>query len=138
MLNSTQELVAIYRHEFQPSAQLAEPYVLAAANVVAADTTDDAERQHLQVLRSRVARFVARGRRLTVDEADQVLASPQGQQVAAMMRHTAVGTGPAVREQLESFALHADADELILVHAARSLDERLRSLDLVADVAGRS
>jgi luciferase family oxidoreductase group 1 len=132
------QAVAIYRHEFQPSAQLAEPYVLAAANVVAADTAEEAEHQHLQVLRSRVARFVARGRRLTDHEADQVLASPQGQQVADMMRHTAVGTGAAVREQLESFALHADADELILVHAARSLDERLRSLDLVADVAGRS
>ena len=112
--------------------------MLAAANVVAADTAEEAADQHLQVLRSRVARFVARGRRLTDEEADAVLASPQGQQVADMMRHTAVGTGAEVREQLESFALHADADELILVHAARSLEERLRSLDLVADAAGRA
>ena len=37
------DAVAVYRHEFQPSEQLAEPWVIAGVNVVAADTTEDAQ-----------------------------------------------------------------------------------------------
>ena len=50
-----------------------------------------------------------------------------------MMRHTAVGTPPAVRTQLDEFARYADADELIVVHNATSIEDRLRSVHLVAD-----
>ena len=55
------QAVAIYRHEFQPSAQLAEPYVIAAVNVIAADTDDDAQAQLQAVRRGRVRLFVQRG-----------------------------------------------------------------------------
>jgi luciferase family oxidoreductase group 1 len=35
-----EQAVAAYRHEFRPSAQLAQPYVIAGVNVVAADTSE--------------------------------------------------------------------------------------------------
>ena len=132
---SLQRAVAIYRAEFQPSDQLDAPYVIAAVNVLAADTDEDAQAQLQRVMRSRVARFLVRDRDLTDEEADALLASPQGRQIAGMMRYLAVGTPGTVREYLSAFAQHADADELVTAHASPTVEERLRSLDLTADVA---
>jgi luciferase family oxidoreductase group 1 len=132
---SLQRAVAIYRAEFQPSEQLDVPYVIAAVNVLAADTDTDAQAQMQRVMRSRVARFLVKDREVTDEEADALLASPQGRQIAGMMRYLAVGTPGTVREYLSAFAEHADADELITAHASPTVEERLRSLDLTADVA---
>jgi luciferase family oxidoreductase group 1 len=128
--------VGTYRREFRPSEQLAEPHVLAGVNVIAAGTDDEADEQHRRVVRSRVGLFLGRGRRFTEDELDRVVASPQGQQVAAMMRHTAAGSPGTVRDHLVSFATLADADELMVVHAAPTWEARLQSLELLAEVAG--
>jgi hypothetical protein len=41
-----------------------------------------------------------------------------------------------VRQYLDDFAAHADADELIVALASPTTPERLRSLELVAEAAG--
>jgi luciferase family oxidoreductase group 1 len=130
--------VATYRREFQPSDQLDQPYVIAGVNVLAAETEDEAQDQLLTVRRARVGLLFNRGRSssFTDDEADAILASPQGRAVAQMMKHTAVGTPPMVKEQLDEFARHANADELIVAHGAPTIEGRLRSVDLLADVSG--
>jgi len=129
------QAVAVYRSEFQPSEQLAEPHVIAGVNVIAADTDEEAAEQHLRVRRARVSLFLGRqtGRTFTDEEADAILASPQGAQIADMMRYSAVGSPDAVRAYLEDFRSHADADELIVVHASPTVELRLRSLELLAD-----
>jgi luciferase family oxidoreductase group 1 len=128
--------VAVYRREFRPSAQLDEPYVIAGVNVIAADS-DAVAQDHLRsVRRARAVFLLGRGQRLSDDEADAILASPGGQQLAQMMRNTAAGTPPMVKEYLDDFARNADADELIVAHAAPTIEARLRSADLLADVAG--
>ncbi|MBK5288890.1 MAG: LLM class flavin-dependent oxidoreductase, partial [Acidimicrobiia bacterium] len=128
--------VAEYRRKFEPSEQLAEPYVIAGVNVIAAETEAEAQSQFVRVRRSRIARFVGGGRQLTDEQADAILASPQGRQLADMMRYTAVGTGPVVKDYLDGFAAHADADELMVAFAGPTLESRLFALDLVADAAG--
>ncbi|MGZ4677788.1 MAG: LLM class flavin-dependent oxidoreductase [Acidimicrobiia bacterium] len=128
-----EQAVTVYRSEFRPSRECAEPYVLAGVNVIAADTDAAAQEHLIHVRRSRVVRFLGRGERLTDEQADAILASPQGRQLAEMMRYTAVGTPPTVAGYLHDFAEHADADELVVVHAGPSIETRLRSLDLVAD-----
>jgi luciferase family oxidoreductase group 1 len=128
------QAVALYRSEFEPSEQLGEPYVIAGINVITADSDDDAQRQHRDVRRRRVARFLRVPRELSDDEADEVLASPQGQQIAQMMHYTAAGTPDFVDRYLENFATEADVDELITVHSSLTIEERLRSIDLLADV----
>jgi luciferase family oxidoreductase group 1 len=131
-----EEAVALYRQDFEPSAQLDRPHVIAGVNVVAADDEDEAREQHRSVVRSRVARMLGGGRRFTDEELDELLRSPAGQHVAEMMRYTAVGAPDTVASYLEGFVDHAGADELIVVHAAPTTDTRLRSLDLVADAWG--
>ena len=125
--------IELYRREFRPSEQLAEPYVIAGVNVIAADTDEDAARQHRDVSRRRVARFLRVPRELSDDEADQVLASPDGRQIAYMMHYTAAGTPDLVHHYLTNFAREADVDELMTVHPSLTIDERLRSIDLLAD-----
>ena len=41
-----------------------------------------------------------------------------------------------VKEYLDDFARSAQADELIVAHAAPTIEARLHSADLLADVAG--
>lgn len=127
------DAVAAYRNEFQPSDQLAEPWVMAGVNVIATDTEDEAERQRLTVARRRISRFVTPQRELSDDEADTLLASPQGQQIAQMMHYTAAGTPPMVKEYLDTFAAAVGADELMTVHPAPTVAERLHSVELLAD-----
>ncbi len=127
------DAVATYREEFQPSEQLAAPYVMAGVNVIAADSEEDAERQRVIVARRRIGRFVTPRRKLSDDEADALLASPQGKQIAQMMHYTAAGTPTTVKEYLDTFAASVGVDELVTVHPAPTIAERLRSVELLAD-----
>ena len=56
------DAIAAYRAEFRPSEQLASPYVIAGANVVAADTTAAAHEQQQAIRRLRAIGLFARSR----------------------------------------------------------------------------
>jgi len=130
------QAVELYRERFEPSACLSEPYAIAGVNVIAADTDADAESQRLAVTRKRVARFLRVPRELTDDEADELLASPQGQGIAQMTHYTAAGSPELVKRYLENLAQEADVDELITVHPSPTTQQRLHSIELTADVFG--
>ncbi len=104
--------------------------------MIAADSEAEAVDERERVTRARVGSFLGRGRRFSETELDHLSASPEGQQVAAMMRYTAAGAPESVAEYLADFTVHADADELVVVLAGSTLQSRLRSLDLLADVSG--
>ncbi|WP_436531908.1 LLM class flavin-dependent oxidoreductase [Actinoplanes sp. HUAS TT8] len=127
------EAVRVYRTTFEPSAQLAEPYVIAGVNVIAADSHDEAVAQKTSAYRARTRAFISRGsvgRNYTDAEIDAFLASPGGQQLAQMTRYTAVGTPDEVRDYLAEFAESSQADELITAHHAQSVQDRVRSIEL--------
>jgi alkanesulfonate monooxygenase SsuD/methylene tetrahydromethanopterin reductase-like flavin-dependent oxidoreductase (luciferase family) len=108
--------------------------VIAGVNVVAADTTATAEREFHLLKRARVNAFFGRGgRTFTDEEAEQVLASEGGRQIEQMVTYSAVGTPSEVRDYLEQFVEHADADELIIAHQSTSTEGRLRSVELTSD-----
>ncbi|MFI9593632.1 LLM class flavin-dependent oxidoreductase [Nonomuraea sp. NPDC052265] len=134
--DALEEAVALYRREFKPSEQLAEPYVIAGVNVIAADTGEEAQEQLLTAKRYRVSRFLGRGRAFTPEEADTVLDSPAGQQILRMMQYSAVGTPVEVEDYLTRFAAHARADELIVVSSAPDRKAWLRSIELLAAAHG--
>jgi luciferase family oxidoreductase group 1 len=126
-----EQAVALYRRDFHPSKQLDQAYVIAGVNVVAADSSEDAEAQFRSVQRSRVRVLLGRGAGWTDEEAEAVLDTPAGQSVTAMGKYSAVGTGPEVKAYLERFRKLASADELMTVHPAPTIDARLRSVELV-------
>jgi luciferase family oxidoreductase group 1 len=129
-----EQAVALYRSEFRPSTQLAAPHVLAAVNVVAADSADEAAQRLHAVQRDRVKRFLSRGgHELTDDEAEVVLDAPAGAQIRSMTRYTAAGTPDVVVKYLEDFALRADADELIVTFPVVDRAAWSHSVELLAE-----
>lgn len=128
------QAVAHYRAHYQPSENHPKPYVLAAVNVVAAETDDAAEALYTRAELARVRVFLSRGREreLTEEEAASLYGTPAAEQVRDMLRYTAIGGPERVRKELAQFAAHADADELITVHPAPTPAERLESVRLAA------
>jgi luciferase family oxidoreductase group 1 len=125
--------VAAYRRDFKPSAQLDHPYVIAGVNALAADTEEAAREQLLTARRERALALFSRGQGTTDADADTVLAQGAAQHVDQMFTYTAVGTPAQVGEYLDRFATKADADELIVAHAAPTIESRLRSVTLTAE-----
>jgi luciferase family oxidoreductase group 1 len=132
-----EQAVAAYRREFRPSAQLAEPYVIAGVNVIAADRRADAEAQLQAIRRIRAVGLFGRGRQFDgvdfEDAADQLLAQGAAVHVDQMLTHTALGTPAEVGDHLEGFRKLADADELIVAHQSPTPQARLRSVALTAE-----
>ena len=136
--DALEQAVALYREQFRPSEQLDRPYVIAGVNVVVADTTAQAHEQLLHAQRRRVARFLARGNRVTDEQADALLESPAGRHVLQMMHYTAAGDPPGVRSYLDGFKKHAGADELIVTLMSPGIDNRLRAAALLAELVTTS
>lgn len=134
--DALQQAVEVYRREFRPSEQLAQPYVIAALNVVVADEQEHAEALAASVLRSRVrslaARVPAYAGQLDDATVDALMESPVAAQARHMMTYTAVGDLATVRGYLDQFGGLARADELMINNAAPGLDNRLKALELLA------
>ncbi|CAN5118415.1 LLM class flavin-dependent oxidoreductase [soil metagenome] len=132
------EAVAIYRRDFTPSQQLAEPYVIAGVNVIAADDAADARQQFSTARRARVRGMLSRGtaggpaNEYTDEQIDDFLTTPNGRNLANMMKYSAVGAPDEVRDYLEAFAASAQADELIVGFQSPTIADRLRSVELTA------
>lgn len=127
-----EEAVETYRRTYQPSEQHPEPYVIAAVNVTAAQTTEEAQEKLQEVYRRRVHAMVARGRDLTTKQLDQLVDSFAGPQVTQMLRYNAVGNPEEISTYLDEFAKHARADELMLSIQDDDESSLLESLDIVA------
>jgi luciferase family oxidoreductase group 1 len=131
------EALKVYREQFQPSDQLDHPYAIAGMNVIAADDDGSAQEQLEHTRQARVRSLFKRpdGVRLTDGQVREILCSPRAVAVEQMMRHTAVGTPDRVLAQLDEFRAHTGVDEVITVHPGRSAEQRLRSIELLADAA---
>ncbi|TFC25124.1 LLM class flavin-dependent oxidoreductase [Cryobacterium sp. TMT1-3] len=130
------DAIALYRRDFTPSEQLAAPHLIVAANVIAADDKADAVHQFETTRRTRVRGMLSRGPatpEYSDDQIDVFLTTPEGRNIANMMRYSAVGTAEEVRAYLEEFAAGTGADELILAHQSPFIAGRLRSVELTAD-----
>src|SRR6201996_1462410 len=130
--------IAAYRSEFKPSAQLDEPYVIAGVNVTAADTTEGATTQFQAVRRARAASLFARRvglspTEITDEQTDELLASGAAAHVDQMLTYSAVGTPREVSDYLDGFLRQTGADELIVVHQTPGIEDRLRSVTLLAE-----
>lgn len=128
------EAVTIYRETFKPSDQLAQPYVIAGVGAIVAETAEDAGEQLEAARRLRARALFSRGgQKLSEADIDAILASPQAAAIDEMLTYNAVGTPDEAGEYLEKFREHAVADELIVVHQSNSVENRLRSAELLTE-----
>jgi luciferase family oxidoreductase group 1 len=127
--------IAIYRDRFRPSAQLERPYVMVGVGVITADTNAVAMAEFEQMRRKWAQDIFSRGggARLTLEQVDEVLRTPQAAVVDEMLQYSAVGSPVEVAGYLDDFQKMTGADELITVHRTTSASARLRSTELLAD-----
>ncbi|OFT27748.1 alkane 1-monooxygenase [Corynebacterium sp. HMSC08F01] len=133
-----EQATTYYKENYQPSERYPEPYCIAAVNVTAADSEQEAVEETRIVHRNRVRAFMGRrGTMLSDDQLDAVVNSFQGRQITDMLRYTAKGTGEQVVEYLEAFQKLAKADELMISLQSGSHDATLRNMEILADSWGK-
>lgn len=128
------QAIALYRQLFQPSAQLAKPYVIVGVPVIAAPT--DAEAEFLaSSTYQRVLGIITGQRGRLQPPVDNYMALLGHQEKAAIHDFLAMGVvgGPeGVRAGLQAIAQATQADEFMLVSDVYDPALRLRSLELTA------
>src|SRR5437763_14638858 len=102
----------LYRRDFQPSAQLAKPYVVIGAGVFAADTDAEARRlftsaqlQFLSLVRGRPGKLPP-----PVDSIDDLSSPPEPAAVEPRTRYAAVGSPETIRRRFQEFLDQTNAD----------------------------
>lgn len=124
--------LAMYRDRFQPSAALDAPYVIAAINVLAAPSDDEA-----MFLASSMDQAFVRLRTGTPGRLPPPVAGYRDSLPAtarAMLDHmrqvSAIGAPRTVADRIEAFRQRTGADELIVAGATHDPALRRRSLEL--------
>jgi luciferase family oxidoreductase group 1 len=129
--------LAVYRAQFRPSQQLAAPHAMVGVNAVVADS--DAEARRLFTTAQQGFTNLLRGARgrlqPPIDDIETYWTAAEKAQASRMLACAFVGSPQAVREQMAHFLARTHADELIVAAAVYDQAARLRSYELLADVA---
>lgn len=124
----------IYRQNFKPSVQLDKPYVMAAMNLQAADTRDQAELIATSLMQGVLG--LARGMPIRLPPPVEGFAERLGPQemaaISRFMTYTALGDANDVSERLQEFKAETNADEIILTAQIFDHQARLRAFEIAA------
>jgi luciferase family oxidoreductase group 1 len=130
------EALALYRHHFQPSAQLAAPHVMVGVNVIAAET--DAEARRLFTSLQQAFLGLIRGARSEllppVETMEGRWSAMEAAHVQRMTRCSAVGSPATIRRELETLIETTGADEIIATAQIFDHGARLHSFEIAAGV----
>jgi luciferase family oxidoreductase group 1 len=133
---STLDAVALYRESFRSSATHDEPYTIVTAGVLAAETVDRAE---YLAGPARLAMMALRtSRRIRLMSPEEAARHPDLAAATAMPSNRIVGDADLVAERLADLAARTVADELMISTMTYGLDERIETLEIVADIWTRS
>jgi len=131
------QAIELYRSRFQPSSELAKSHLMLGVSVVAADTDAEAKRLFTSYQQSFVN--LRRGRPTPVpppvDDYELDLSPFERAQLQPILSNAIVGSPATVAARLESFAQSTGADELIVATQIFDHQARLRSYEIVAEVA---
>ncbi|HYD96993.1 MAG TPA: LLM class flavin-dependent oxidoreductase [Noviherbaspirillum sp.] len=132
-----QEALALYRHCFQPSDALQKPHVMVGLNVFAADSDEEARRlstthqqMHVNLIRGLPGQMPP-----PVDSMDGLWSPLEQASVEATLRVSITGAPDTVRRRLQAFIDDTQADELIVNTMIFDHAARLRSYEILAQLA---
>ncbi len=127
----------LYRRNFTPSDVLEKPYAMVGLPVLAADTTEQAKR----LLTTPQQRFLSLVRnqpvelKPPVDSMDGLWNTAEADAVAARLALAVVGDREGVKARLQSIVDWLGVDEVFAVTDTFEQQDRLRSYEILADVA---
>ncbi|MBD0322575.1 MAG: LLM class flavin-dependent oxidoreductase, partial [Aldersonia sp.] len=133
----TMPALRAYRETFKPSETLDRPYAMVAVAVLAAE---DDERAHYLAAPQKLAMARLRsgnpGTYPTPEEAAATPLSPQQEAMVASFASAHIVGGPeTVQKGLADLLALTEADEIMVSTVTHALDDRLRSFEIVAEVA---
>lgn len=127
----------VYRQYFKPSEQLQQPHAMVGVNIIAAET--DAEARRLATTQQMSFADLLRGARglskPPIDDIESYWSPAEKAQAAQMLGCSIHGSPATVREGMARLIEQTRADELIVVSDVFDHDARLRSYELIAQVA---
>ena len=131
------DALMLYRRGFKPSAQQAAPHAMVGVNVVLAETDEAAQRlftsqqqAFVNLLRGRPGKYAA-----PIDDIESFWTPAEKQHVQRMLACSFVGSPETVRAGLRGFIEQTQADELMVVSAVHDPAARIRSYELLAELA---
>ncbi len=128
--------VSVYRENFRPSADLANPYLMLAFNVFAADT--DAEGRYLRSSMQQAFANLRTGNPgplpRPVRDVSRVIDPGMIAMVERALACSATGSPETVRRELEEFLVRYEPDEIIVTGQIHDHAARLRSFEIAASV----
>lgn len=132
---NTLPALELYRNSFTPSAILDEPYAMVGANVVAADTDDEAkwlatslQQQFLNLIRGNPTQL-----KPPVEGIEELWSPFEKATIDKQLQTTFVGNQETVKGKLQSFLDETGADEIIVNSQIYDHQARLRSFELLAN-----
>jgi len=128
--------VNIYKERFQPSKTLQEPYVMAAVNVFAADTDEEASRLFTSVQLMALG-MIRRNHGLLqppIDNIDEIWDQLEKYTVGERLKYSFVGNPSKVKKGLESFLIRTQVDEIMGVSHIYDHIARLRSFEILSSI----
>ena len=127
----------IYRERFKPSEQLDRSYAMVGVNIVAAES--DAKARRLATTQQMSFTNMFRGARglsqPPIDDIESYWTPMEKAQAMRMLARSIVGSPDTVRKGIAKLVEETGADELIVVSDIYDHSERLRSFELIAEVA---
>jgi luciferase family oxidoreductase group 1 len=127
----------IYRERFKPSEQLDRSYAMVGANIIAAES--DAKARRLATTQQMSFTNMFRGARglsqPPIDDIETYWTPMEKAQAMRMLARSIVGSPDTVRNGIAKLVEETGADELIVVSDIYDHSERLRSFELIAEVA---
>ena len=129
-----EQALEIYRAQFQPSPQLAEPYVMLGVNVFAAESEAEARRLFTSLQQAFIN--LRRGRpgplRPPDEGVEATLAPFERTMLAEMLSYSVVGTRDQVRVGLGGIVARTGANELMVASQIYDHAARVRSYEIAA------
>lgn len=130
------EAFDIYREAFKPSESLAAPYSMAAANVIAADTNEEARRLFTSIQQQVIALRLGTPGQFPppVDDLEATWTPVERATVNHVLREAIVGNRETVSEGIQAFLGRTGVDELMVTAQIFDHAARLRSFEIIAEV----
>jgi len=130
------EAVRIYQTQFQPSANLAEPYVMLGMPIIVAET--EAEAKYLSTTSHQRILALLRGNPLwlkpPVETMGDLWSSEEELNVKDFLSLAAVGTPAQIKSKLEKLVNELNINEFMFTNDLYDPEKRIRSLELLASI----
>jgi luciferase family oxidoreductase group 1 len=132
--------IEIYRRDFQPSKQLAQPYVMLGFNVFAAEADEEAELLATTMMQAFVSLRSGQPGKMKPPVAGyrEALSPPYRAMIDNVLSCSAIGSPERVRAQVEAFVARTGADELMITSSIYDHQARLRSYELLAQCVAQA